>query len=352
MTMAPAYLLKILGNPTIEISQAELRSLLGEIESQLHRSQVYRQAVAQLQTLLGSSEEAKNLFKAVGREAISLVFQNFAHHAKVADSNQQANTELEKSSDVANSLTSNHLNHPQTNTDILSTSLVTEDRSNLVTQNPESSAKKHPTAKLMNWLQPNQKKANAELAEQQLAAQRLAIMSQIGQQLRQAREARGFCLRDLSIFTHLPLHQMEAVENGDLKSLPEDILVRGFIRVMGNALGLNGTNLANSLPMVNTVPSVIPSWSQPKHNNSPSMGLELRPIHLYLGYTALVAGTVGGLSVMSQPGKIDTTVNPDVSPSSSISHSNQNSETNTKPGIKSSAAGISVGSDIAPPEAL
>ncbi|OCQ94142.1 hypothetical protein BCD64_05070 [Nostoc sp. MBR 210] len=351
MTMAPAYLFKILENPTIEISQAELRSLLGEIESQLHRSQVYCQAVAQLQTLLGSSEEAKNLFKAVGREAISLVFQNFAHHAKVADSNQQTNTELEKSSDVANSLTSNHLNHPQTNTDILSTSVVTEDRSNPVTRNPESSPKKHPIPKLMNWLQPNQKKANAELAQQELAAQRLAIMGQIGQQLRQAREARGFCLRDLSIFTHLPIHQMEAVENGDLESLPEDILVRGFIRVMGNALGLNGTNLANSLPMVNTVPSVIPSWSQPKHN-SPSMGLELRPIHLYLGYTALVAGTVGGLSVMSQPGKMDTTVNPDVSSSSSISQTNQNPEINTKPGIKSSAAGISVGSDIAPPEAL
>ncbi|MBD2494140.1 RodZ family helix-turn-helix domain-containing protein [Nostoc sp. FACHB-280] len=346
MSMAPAYLLKILGNPTIEISQAELRSLLGEIESQLHRSQVYRQAVTKLQTLLGSSEEAKNLFKAVGREAISLVFQNFAHHAKVADSNQQTNTESEQSSDVANSISSHH-----SNTDILSTPLVTENTSNPATQNPESSTKKHPTAKLMNWLQPNQKKASVELAQQQLAAQRLEIMGQIGQQLRQAREARGFCLRDLSIFTHLPTHQMEAVENGDLDSLPEDILVRGFIRVMGNALGLNGTSLANSLPMVNTVPSVIPSWSQPKHN-SPSTGLELRPIHLYLGYTALVAGTVGGLSVMSQPGKIDTTVNPDVSPSSSISNSTQSPEINTKPGIKSSKTGISVGSDIAPPEAL
>ncbi|MBD2485994.1 RodZ family helix-turn-helix domain-containing protein [Aulosira sp. FACHB-615] len=351
MTMAPAYLFKILGNPTIEISQAELRSLLGEIETQLHRSQVYRQALAKLQTLLGSSEEAKNLFKAIGREAIGLAFQNFAHHAKVADSNQQTNTEPEKSSNVANSIPSNHLNQQPTNTDVLSISLVTEDTSKAVTQNPENSAKKHPIPKLMNWLQPNQKKANVELAQQQLAAQRLAIMSQIGQQLRQAREARGFCLRDLSIFTHLPTHQMEAVENGDLESLPEDILVRGFIRVMGNALGLNGTSLANSLPMVNTVPSVLPSWSQSKHN-SPSMGLELRPIHLYLGYTALVAGTVGGLSVMSQPGKIDTTVNPDASSSSPVSQTNKNPEPNAKPGIKSSAAGISVGSDIAPPEAL
>ncbi|MBU7582007.1 MAG: helix-turn-helix domain-containing protein [Nostoc sp. TH1S01] len=351
MTMTSAYLFKIPGNPTIEISQAELRSLLAKIESDLHRSQVYRQAVATVEKLIGSCEEAKTLFKAVGREAIGLAFQQFANYAQVADSNQQTDTELENSTDIANNITSNHIHSQPTNTDLFSTSLTTETTSNTSSKHPENSADKHPIPKLMNWLKPHQKNAHTELAKQKLAEQRLAIMAQIGQQLRQAREARSFCLRDLSIFTHLPIHQMEAVENGDLDSLPEDILVRGFIRVMGNALGLNGTSLANSLPMVNTAPSVIPSWSQPKHH-SPGLGLEVRPIHLYLGYTALVAGTVGGLSVMSQPGKIDTTVNPDVAPSSSISQSNQNAETITKPGIKSTRTGISVGSDIAPPETL
>ncbi|MCC5635428.1 helix-turn-helix domain-containing protein [Nostoc sp. CHAB 5844] len=345
MTMTPAYLFKIPGNPAIEISQDELRSLLGEIESELHRSKVYRQAVAALQKLLGSSEEAKTLFKAVGREAIGLAFQQFAHHAKVIDNNQQTNTESENS-DIANSITNNNIN-PQTT----STSLATEDVTNTSINNAENSEHK-PLPTLMNWLKPNQKIAKAELAKQNLAQQRVEIMRQIGQQLRQAREAKGFCFRDLSLFTHLPIHQMEAVENGDLNSLPEDILVRGFIRVMGNALGLNGTILANSLPATHTEPSVLPSWSQPKHN-SKKLGLEIRPMHLYVGYTALVAGTVGGLSLISQPGKIDTTVNPEVTPSStSISQSTQNSEIITKPGIKSSATGISVGSDIAPPEAL
>ncbi|AFY40902.1 RodZ family helix-turn-helix domain-containing protein [Nostoc sp. PCC 7107] len=345
MATTPAYLFKILGNPAMEISQDELRSLLGEIEAELHRSKIYRQAIATFQKLLDSSEEAKALLKAVGREAIGLAFQQFANHAKISDSNQQTDTELAHSSDVTTNLTTNHL------TDSSSTSLVIEDVGNPLINNADSSANKHHFPTLMKWLKPNQKTAHAELAKQKLAEQHLAIMGQIGQQLRQAREAKGFRLRDLSILTHLPIHQMEAVENGDLNSLPEDILVRGFIRVMGNALGLNGTSLANTLPMVNTVPSVIPSWSQPKHN-SPKLGLELRPIHLYLGYTALVAGTVGGLSVVSQSGKIDTTINPDVTPSSPISQSTQNPETNTKPGIKSTRTGISVGSDIAPPEAL
>ena len=79
MTNTPVYLLTIAGNSSIEISQDELRSLLGQIETKLHRSKVYRNALATLQNLLGpSSEQAKVLFKAISREAIALSFQQFA----------------------------------------------------------------------------------------------------------------------------------------------------------------------------------------------------------------------------------------------------------------------------------
>jgi hypothetical protein len=340
--MTSPYLFKIPGNSAIEISQDELRSLLGEIEAELHRSKVYRQAVAKLQQLLGSCEEAKTLFKAVGREAIGLAFQQFAHHAQALENNQQTDTAAETSN--------NQINPQTTNTDLSSKSLPTQDVSNTSVNNQENSENSHPVTALMNWLKPNQKISKAELAKQMAEEQRLETMRQIGQQLKQAREARGYALRDLAIFTHLPIHQMEAVESGNLDLLPEDILVRGFIRVMGNALGLNGIILANSLPANNIVPSVLPSWSQPKHTKG--LGIEIRPMHLYVGYTALVAGTVGSLSLMSQPGKIDTTVNPEVTPSSSISQSSQDTEMTAKPGIKSSPTGIGVGSDIAPPEAL
>ncbi|WP_313934815.1 helix-turn-helix transcriptional regulator [Nostoc sp. FACHB-152] len=340
--MTSPYLFKIPGNSAIEISHDELRSLLGEIEGELHRSRVYRQAVAKLQKLLGSCEEAKTLFKAVGREAIGLAFQQFAHHAQVLDTNQQTDTAAETSN--------NQINPQTTNTDLSSKPSPTQDVTNTCINNPENSENKHPVTALVNWLKPNQKTAKAELAKQMAEEQRLETMRQIGQQLKQAREARGFSFRDLAIFTHLPIHQMEAVESGNLDLLPEDILVRGFIRVMGNALGLNGIVLANSLPATNIVPSVLPSWSKPKH--SKGLEIEIRPMHLYLGYTALVAGTVGSLSLMSQPGKIDTTVNPEVTPSSPISQSSQDTEMTAKPGIKSSPNGIGVGSDIAPPEAL
>ncbi|PLZ31854.1 hypothetical protein CBP10_10835, partial [Fischerella thermalis WC558] len=76
MVTTPVYFLQILGNPSIEISQDELRSLLGEIEAELHNSQVYRRALATIQKLLGdSAEQGKMLLKAVGREAIGLAFR-------------------------------------------------------------------------------------------------------------------------------------------------------------------------------------------------------------------------------------------------------------------------------------
>jgi hypothetical protein len=348
--MTSPYLFKIPGNAAIEISHDELRSLLGEIETELHRSKVYRQAIATLQKLLGSCEEAKALFKAVGREAIGLAFQQFAHHAQVLDSNQHPDTETETSHNLANNNIDTHIIPQTKNIDLSSKSSPTQDVTNTSMNNQENSESRHSVTALVNWLKPNQKITKAELAKQKAEEQRLEAMRLIGQQLQQAREVKGYSLRDLTIFTHLPIHQMEAVENGNLDLLPEDILVRGFIRVMGNALGLNGVVLANSLPATNIVPSVLPSWSQAKHNKG--SGVELRPVHLYVGYTALVASTVGGLSFMSQPGKIDTTINPDVTPSSSISQSTQDTDMTAKPGIKSSPTGISVGSDIAPPEAL
>jgi cytoskeletal protein RodZ len=175
-------------------------------------------------------------------------------------------------------------------------------------------------------------------------------MQQIGLQLKQARDSQYLSLEQLQVYTHIPIQQMEAVENANFEFLPEDVCLRGFIRVMGNALGINGTILASSLPTPGIVKSILPSWYQP-HKDALDLRLEIRPLHLYLGYTALVAGAVGGLSHLSQPSTTNSLVN---SPVPSVSPSPQHqTEITNKPGIKSSADGsISVGNDIAPPEAL
>lgn len=360
MTMTPVYLLKTPGNSTIEISQDELRSLLSKIEADLHRSKVYCRAMATMQNLLGSSaEQAKSLFKAVSREAIGLAFGQFIQqHQPSAEVSVQADVttdspsvEAEKSEDLFQCLTSVKL-HPKS-------ALVNPSDGNLASESqrnanyPINAKKAALQPKRIRWLNQNQKLAKIQQAKELAAEQRLQSLRQIGLKLRQAREAQGISLQQLQIYTHVPIHQMEAVENGNLELLPEDVFIRGFIRVMGNALGFNGTALAASLPAVDAVKSVVPSWSKSK-NTGPGLGLEISSLHLYLGYTALVAGAVGGLSLMSQQANADRALQPDGenTPPASFSQSNQTPETITKPGLKSNGTGVIVGPDISPPEAF
>ncbi|MGI8501757.1 MAG: helix-turn-helix domain-containing protein [Hassallia sp.] len=390
MTNTPVYLLTIPGNSSIQISQDDLRSLLGQIETKLHRSKVYRNALATLQNLLGSSsEEAKVLFKAISREAIALSFQQFTTQQPKVTENQQKLTAT-PSTETENGDLSQYLNtvklntnNPETNTNeenlhsqsvplaepthqkvshnqvMASTTdhSVKKDKAIPGTSAPQTARfsqrgsanaiAKTPT----HWLKRTKKPSKAEIAKQLAAEQRIETLQKIGQQLRQARFAQGLSLSQLNVYTHVPIHHMEALENGNVESLPEDVYLRGFIRVMGNALGLNGTTLIAALPVPEIAKAILPISSKLK-NSSPGLGLDIRPVHLYVGYTALVAGAVGGLSLMSQQANADRAVIPDEVTPSSASKSSQRMEPTTTPGLRSSSSGVSVGSDIAPPEAL
>ena len=375
MTTTPVYLLTIPGNSSIQISQDELRSLLGQIETKLHRSKIYRNALATLQNLLGpSSEQAKVLFKAISREAIALSFQQFTTQQPKVTDNQPSNTADSPSvepenGDSSQSLNSVQLNtnNPETNThegNLQSDNQVmasTTDHSVKAKENNAipSKAETSPTARSANanaktptkWLKRTRKPSKAEIAKQLAAEQRIETLRQISQELRQARESQGLSLSQLNVYTHVPIHHMEELESGNFELLPEDVYLRGFIRVMGNALGLNGTSLIASLPAPEIAKAILPISSQLK-NSSAGLGLDIRPVHLYVGYTALVAGAVGGLSFMSQQANADRAVIPDEVTPSSASQSSQRMEPTATPGLRSSSSGISVGSDIAPPEAL
>ncbi len=370
MTTTPVYLLTIAGNSSIEISQDELRSLLGQIETKLHRSKVYRDALATLQNLLGaSSEQAKVLFKAISREAIALSFQQFATQEPKVTDNQQINTadvspstEIENG-DLSQCLSTVKLNtkNPETNEENLRSHNQVADNSVKAKEDktiPSGAARfwqkgtrdaiaKKPTHSLKRTLKPSK----AEIAKQLAAEQRIETLQKIGQQLQKARFAQGLSLMQLNAYTHVPIHHMEAIENGNVELLPEDVYLRGFIRVMGNALGLNGTTLIAALPVPEIAKAILPISSRVK-NSSPGLGLDIRPVHLYVGYTALVAGAVGGLSFMSQQANTDRALIPDEVTPSAASQSSQRREPTTTPGLRSSSSGVSVGSDIAPPEAL
>ena len=344
MVMTPVYLFTLPGNPSVKISDDQLRSLLGDIEAQLHSSKIYLLAMAKLQNLLGcSAEPMKILLKAVRREAISLAFQQFVQPQKVtATPIYTPNNESETVKNHANinvkPETSNTENQPF------------QLREEFPANSPKNDPIKHLDAGQKRWFQVNKKADNDHLEKQNLAEKRREIICNTGEQLKQARQSQGLSLYQLHIYTHIPIHHLEAIENSKFDSLPEDTLLRRFISSMGNALGLNGTMLAASLPATDTLASISRhgqyySKSSPSSHQPP---IVLNSIHLYLGYTALMAGAMGGLTLISQQANNGRVLDPDIVNCDSyfISPSSQMSEVCMKPGINSH----SLDANIAPPE--
>ncbi len=366
MTGTSIYLLTTPGNSSIEISQDEVRALLSDIETQLHQSKVYRRALGALQKLLGSSEQADVLFKLVGREAIGLAFRQFTQKQEQVAETQQIDETSEvlaapqppvESTELTKCLTSVKLHQES----VVTTSEINlPSESNVVVSTSDDSVKAATKdspikVKPKQWFKLNKKPSPAELA-QTAAEKRIETLRQIGQQLRQARESQGLSLSQLNVYTHVQITYMEAIENGNWALLPDEVYVRGYIRVMGNSLGLNGTKLATALPAPEVMKSLVPLQYQVKNSGGfGGFGLSVRPVHLYVGYTALVAGAFSGLSMISQQqANADRLLNQGTvtPPSSSFTQSLKDKKTTSKPGLQSNTAGVTVGHDISPPEAL
>ncbi len=334
----------VIENPTIEISQEGLRSILSQIEAELVDSEVYRRTMAGLQTMLGeASSTAQILVKAVGREAVRLTFQQVVRQYKVipVPSGEMNNTRHEG----LDSRQRVEEQSVQTESQLSATEVAE------VPHSVETAKQSHLPSRFIGDTKPSKKLTKTELAAQTAAQARQEMLRQVGQELRQARQDRSLSVDQLHRQTLVPLHHIEALEVGRLDQLPEDVYIRGFIRRMGVALGLNGVAMADSIPEPDPVKSVVPSW----YNNSTAVpGFQLNSVHLYLGYTALIAGAVGGLSLMSRQSTPGVSVEPEpVAPSkTSVSPKVERDQSTSKPGLKASRTGVKAGADIAPPEAL
>ncbi|HEY9632566.1 MAG TPA: helix-turn-helix domain-containing protein [Coleofasciculaceae cyanobacterium] len=332
----------VIDNPTIEISHEGLRSILDQIEAELVDSEVYRRTMAGLQTMLGeASSTAQILVKAVGREAVRLTFQQVSKQYKVIPVTSETNQAKQQQFDFSQRVEDN----PVEVESHLCVTAVEEVISSVETTKPTTRVHK-----VIGDTKQSKKLTKTELTQQKVEQEREELLHQIGQELRQAREARSLSLDQLHRQTLVPVHHIEALEVGRLEQLPEDVYIRGFIRRLGFALGLNGVTMAASLPEPDPVKSVVPSW----YNSTSVPGFQLSSVHLYLGYTALIAGAVGGLSWMSKQSTPDASVKPQPTtpPQVSASPKADRAQSTNKPGLKSSKTGVKAGKDIAPPEAL
>jgi cytoskeletal protein RodZ len=142
----------------------------------------------------------------------------------------------------------------------------------------------------MRW----RRKDTSSVSLEVLQAQQL---KEIGLHLQQQRQALGLSLDDMAGKTLIQRRLLDALESADSAGLPEPVYIRGFIQRYSTALGLDGPAIASVFPLEAAIkPVMTPFWSQ--------TSAQLRPIHLYGIYAALVAASIHGLS--STMGQINT----------------------------------------------
>lgn len=253
-------------------TQESLRILFFQIEAELHRSDAFRQAMSGVQNQTGSSEGMQALLKAAGREAIRLAMRQMLRHAPKAE---PVTAKREKRSEKRSEEPAVH-------------------ESTLL--NTAASIEPEPITPLV---EPQVTTRPAPPPITPFEQQRQQAIVQIGETLREARYAKGLSIEQIHSQTWVPIHQLKALEAGQVEQLPEDIFVRGFIRRVGDTLGLDGCELSDTLPNLDAMRSVVPSWARSRIAPSSAQGC-LQPAHLYVGYVALMAGAVGSLAWITQ----------------------------------------------------
>lgn len=115
---------------------------------------------------------------------------------------------------------------------------------------------------------------------------------QIGQQIKRVRQARRMTQGELASRTLIPVVHIKALESGEIEALPEEIYLQGFIRRIGQVLGL--PELAQRKGKTPT-DNIMPSWYNPLlHNRCRHAINEPTPLTVYAGYTVAIAGIIGG----------------------------------------------------------
>ncbi|WP_448532837.1 helix-turn-helix domain-containing protein [Parathermosynechococcus lividus] len=130
-----------------------------------------------------------------------------------------------------------------------------------------------------------------------LTAQQAEKLTEIGTLLHEKRLELGLSLEDLAAKTLVRQSILAAIEKGALDELPEAIYTQGFIRRFADAMGLDGKSLAAHFP---TMAESARPIDKPTRGVT-GIGFQLRPIHLYLTYFAVVVAAVAGLAYLFRP---------------------------------------------------
>jgi cytoskeletal protein RodZ len=91
--------------------------------------------------------------------------------------------------------------------------------------------------------EPAPEEIEAEQLRQEFSTRGALHMQEIGQQLKRHREILGLSLQDVERHTHLRLHYLKALEEGDIAALPSPVQGRGMLKNYADFLGLDPDSL-------------------------------------------------------------------------------------------------------------
>jgi transcriptional regulator with XRE-family HTH domain len=120
------------------------------------------------------------------------------------------------------------------------------------------------------------------------------IFAQIGGTLRQWREYYQLSIDDVASRTQIQPRLIQAIEAGNIEMLPELIYVKGMVKRYADNLGLDGTEISHHVTLLEPAAAkftVIPR-STIGFNTAP----QIKPFHVYLGYTLAIFGVGAGSS--------------------------------------------------------
>jgi cytoskeletal protein RodZ len=120
------------------------------------------------------------------------------------------------------------------------------------------------------------------------------IFEQIGGTLRQWREYYQLSIDDVASRTQIQPRLIQAIEEGHIEMLPELIYVKGMVKRYADSLGLDGHEISHHVP--SWEPAATKFTVIPRSTIGFNTTLQIKPFHVYLGYTLAIFGVGAGAS--------------------------------------------------------
>ncbi|MBH8554204.1 helix-turn-helix domain-containing protein [Nostocaceae cyanobacterium CENA357] len=122
-------------------------------------------------------------------------------------------------------------------------------------------------------------------------------LKEISQYLLRVRQEKSIRIEEVAAKTHIQKNCLQALETGHFEELPEPVYVQGFIRRYADALGLDGTALANTFTI-----NVVPPYTNTSPNNSQNLDKRAKiHIPLFIPYALLLIIAAIGLIYILNP---------------------------------------------------